>query len=85
MDTSKKKGDQQFTDDGRGAETTVDLVLQEARAMMSGNKVNGIIARCSQERFLGQMEAPSSWKIVKLVFLRKPDAEPKKRIRSYRP
>ena len=33
---------------------------------------------------MGQMEAPSSWKIVKLVFLRKPDAEPKKGIRSYR-
>ena len=30
------------------------------------------------------MEAPSSWKIVKLVFLRKPDAEPKKGTRSYR-
>ena len=33
---------------------------------------------------MGQMDAPSSWKIVKLVFLRKPDAEPPKRIRSYR-
>ena len=28
---------------------------------------------------MGQMEAPSSWKIVKLVFLRKPDTAPKKR------
>ena len=43
-----------------------------------------IITRCFQERFLGQMEAPNSWKIVKLVFLRKPDVEPKKGIRSYR-
>ena len=43
-----------------------------------------IITRCFQERCMGQMEAPSSWKIVKLVFLRKPDAEPKKGIRSYR-
>ena len=32
---------------------------------------------------MGQMEAPSSWKIVNLV-LRKPDAEPKQGIRSYR-
>ena len=32
---------------------------------------------------MGQMEAPSSRKIVKLVFLRKPDAEPQKGIRSY--
>ena len=28
---------------------------------------------------MGQMEAPSSWEIVKLVFLRKQDAEPKER------
>ena len=34
---------------------------------------------------MSQTEAPSSWKIVKLVFSRKPDAEPKKGIRSYRP
>ena len=33
---------------------------------------------------MGQMEAPSSWKIVKLLFLRKPGAEPKRGIRSYR-
>ena len=39
---------------------------------------------CFQERFEGQMEAPSSWKIVKLIFLRKPDAEPKKGNRSYK-
>ena len=31
-----------------------------------------------------QIEAPSSWKIVRLVFLRKPDTEPKKGIRSYK-
>ena len=98
----KKKGDWHFTDNGRGAEITVDLVLQ-ARAKMSENKVNGpedavvnemikqlpmekiyIIKRCFQERLMGQMEAPSSWKIVKLVFSRKPDAEPKKGIRSHR-
>ena len=42
------------------------------------------VTRCFQARFMGLMEAPSSWKIVKLVFLRKPDAEPKKRIKSYR-
>ena len=84
----KKKGDQQFTEDGRNAEITVDLVLQ-AKARMSDNKVNGPedavvsemikqlplekickIMQCFQERFMGQMEAPSSWKIVKLVFLR---------------
>ena len=38
------------------------------------------ITRCFGERFMGQMEAPSSWKIVQLIFLRKPDAEPNKGI-----
>ena len=33
---------------------------------------------------MGQTESPSSWKVVKLVFLRKPDAAPEKGIRSYR-
>ena len=33
---------------------------------------------------MGQMDASGPWKIVKLVFLRKPDAEPKKGISSYR-
>ena len=33
---------------------------------------------------MGLMQAPISWKIVKLVFLRKPDAEPKKGTRCYR-
>ena len=45
---------------------------------------NCTITRCFQERFLGQMESPTSWKIMMLVFLRKPDAEPKKGIRSFR-
>ena len=36
----KKKGDQQFTMEGRNAEITVDPVLQ-ARAKMSDNKVHG--------------------------------------------
>ena len=95
-----KKGNQQFTEEGRNAEITVDLVLQ-ARAKLSENKVNGpedaivsemikrlpmekiyTITRCVQERFMGMMESSSSWKMVKLVFLRKPDAAPTKGIRS---
>ena len=98
----KKKGNQQFTEDGRNAAITVDLVLQ-AKAKLSDNKVNGPedtivsemikklplekiynIPRCFQERFMGLMESPSSWKILKLVFLRKRDAVPKKEIRSCR-
>ena len=43
-----------------------------------------IITRCFQECFMGLMEAPSSWKIVRLVFIRKPGAEPKNGVRSYR-
>ena len=35
----KEKGNQRFTQDGRNAEITVDLVLQ-ARAKLSDNKVN---------------------------------------------
>ena len=42
------------------------------------------IVRCFQERYLGLMDSPSSWKIVKLVFLRRLDAAHKKGIRSYR-
>ena len=94
-----EKGNQYFTDDGRRAEITIDLVLQ-ARAKMSDNNVNVaedavvsetikqvtqgktyIIMKCFQERFMGLTEAPSSWKIVKWVFLRIPDAEPKQVIR----
>ena len=37
---SRGKGDQQFTQDERGTEITIDLVLQ-ARAKMLDNKVNG--------------------------------------------
>ena len=33
---------------------------------------------------MSQMDSPSSWEIVKWVFLRKPDAAPKKEIRSCR-
>ena len=44
-----------------------------------------IITQCFKERFTGSDgSTESSWKIVKLVFLRNPDAEPKKGIRSYR-
>ena len=77
----RKRGDRQFTDDGRRAVITVDLVLQAGQRCPE-NKVNGpgdavvsemikqlplekiyIITLCFQERLLGQMEAPSSWKI----------------------
>ena len=40
IESFKKRGDQQFSLDGRNAEITVDLVFQ-ARAKMSDNKVNG--------------------------------------------
>ena len=40
LNTSKKRGNQRFTEDGRNAEITVDLVLQ-ARAKLGDNKVHG--------------------------------------------
>ena len=43
-----------------------------------------IITKCFQERFLGRMEVSELMQVVKLVFLRKPDAAPTKGIRSYR-
>ena len=52
---------------------------------MSENKVKR--ARrldCKRDDQTGLEDAPSSWRIVKLVFLRKPDAGPKKWLRSYR-
>ena len=42
------------------------------------------VTMCFQELFIGIMETPSSWKVVKLVFLRKPDAAPTEGIRSNR-
>ena len=42
------------------------------------------IARCLQERLMDQMESSSSWNVVKLVFLKKPDAAPTDGIRSFR-
>ena len=60
-----------------------DTVASEMIKQLPLEKVY-TITKCFQERFMGQMEAPSSWKILKLVFLRKPVAEPKKRIISYR-
>ena len=42
------------------------------------------VAKFSQGRFMGRVEAPYSRKIVQPVFLRKPDAEPKKAINSFR-
>ena len=74
----KKKGNPQFTEEGRNAEITSDLVLQ-AKAKLSDNKVNEpedvivsemikrlpvekiyTLARCFQERSVGQMEFPRS-------------------------
>ena len=45
-------------------------------------KKKNTIVMCFQERFISQMESPSSWKVVKFVFLMKQDAVGKKEIRS---
>ena len=84
----KKKGNQQFTEEGRKAEITVELVLQ-ARDNLSDNKVKSCLWRKSTlligafKNDLGQMGSPSSWKVVKLVFLKKPDAATTKGIGSH--
>ena len=44
-----KKGNQQFTEDGRNAMITVDQVLQ-ARAKLSENKINGL-----EDAFVSEM------------------------------
>ena len=51
-----------------------DTVVSEMIKQLLLEKIY-TITKFFQERFMGQMEAPSSWKVVKLVFLRKPDAE----------
>ena len=62
--------------DGRNAEITIDLVPEDAvvSEMIKQLPLEWILIllRCFQERFGCQMEAPCSWKIVKLIFLRKP-------------
>ena len=94
----KKKGNQQFTEYGRNAEITVDLVLQ-ARAKLSDKKVNGpedaivseMIKRLPMEN-MHNCEVLSRTshgpdgitKLVELVFFKKSDAVPTKGIRSYR-
>ena len=60
-----------------------DAVVSEMIKQLPLEKIY-IITRCFQERFMGKMEAPNSWKVVKFVFSRKPDVEPKKEIRTYR-
>ena len=57
-----------------------DVVVSEMIKQLLQEKIY-VITKCFQERFMCRMEAPSSWKIVKL-FLRKRDAEPEKGIRS---
>ena len=60
-----------------------DVIVSEMIKQLPQEKIYEV-TMCFQQRFMGKMEAPNSWKIVKLVFLRKPDAAPKKGIRSYR-
>ena len=54
-----------------------DAVVSEMIKQVPLKKIY-TLTKCFHERFMGLMEGPRSWKIVKLVFLRKPDAEPKK-------
>ena len=60
-----------------------DAVVSEMFKQLPLEKIY-VITRCFQERFMGEIETLSSWKVVKLVSLRKLVVEPKKGIRSYR-
>ena len=60
-----------------------DAVVNEMIEQLPREKIYGI-TEDFQELFVVKVEAPISWKIVKPVFLRIPDGEPKNRIRSYR-
>ena len=54
-----------------------DVVLSEMIKAITLEQIY-VITRCFQQRFMGIVEAPNSWKIVQLVCLRKPDAVPSK-------
>ena len=86
----KKKGDRHFTEEGRGAEITVHLVLQ-AKAQLSENKFNGRNDQAvafgedlhPHEVFSGTLLGPDgSTKFMgdreTSVLTKKPDAAPKK-------
>ena len=60
-----------------------DAIVSEMIKRLPMEKIH-TIARCFQERFLGLMKSPNSWKVVKLLFLKKPDVAPTIGIRSYR-
>ena len=60
-----------------------DAIVSEMIKRLPMEKIY-TITRCFQESFTTLMESPRSWRTVKLVFLRKLDAAPKKGIRSYR-
>ena len=94
----KRKGDQQFTMEERGAEITIDLVLQ-ARAKMSDTKVNGpedavvseIIKQLLQEKIFITtkcfLEPDGSTKFMEdrdTGVFTKTQVEPKKGKRGYR-
>ena len=90
----RRKGDQQFMMNGRGAEITIDLVLA-GPCKNVGDKINGpeddvvsdMIKQLPQETFASSPSTSwnASWVRWRHQALgRKPDAEPKKGVRSYR-
>ena len=64
-------------DGGRVTGPEDSIVTEKIKATFTGQLHE--IARCFHGRLVGQEEAPSSWKIVKLVLLWKLDAYPQKR------
>ena len=60
-----------------------DSIVREMIKQLPQEK-NEEIRRCFRDRFMELKDAPSSWNLVKLAILRKPDAALLKGIRSYR-
>ena len=63
--------------------SAADAIVSEMMKALPWEKLC-VVAECFQQRFKGVVQALDSWMTVKLVFLRKPDAEPKKGIQGYR-
>ena len=82
-DTSRTMGDLVLQARAKMSQNKVngpeDAVVSEMIQQLPQEKIY-IIMKCFQERFMGQMEAPSSWKIVKRVFFRKPRCGSKERV-----
>ena len=78
----KKKGNQQFTEDGHNAKLSEnkingpeDAIVNEMIKRLPMEKIY-TITKCFQERFMGMMESPSSRTVVKPCVLEEAGCRP---------